>query len=71
MTLDQWRVCCESAIRSHFQMRNIRVFQDQARHERLIGARRSGIRHWVKELRLATNPATAQFIADRVRMAVN
>lgn len=71
MSLDQWISSCSKAAAANFKCRNVKVFSDVARHQQIVHKRRNEVRHWITEMRLATNPATAQIIAQRVFWQVN
>ncbi|WP_131815907.1 MULTISPECIES: hypothetical protein [Pseudomonas] len=66
MTLEQWKLCCENAIRSNFKVRNARVFSNEARHIHIVGLRRVQVRNCIGALRRARDPDTAQLVAETV-----
>lgn len=71
MTLDQWTTRCILAVDANFRARNVRVFSDQARHERSARMRRNRVRQWIIDLRLAVNPETASTVARNVVWRIN
>ena len=66
MTLEQWKLCCEKAIRSNFKVRNTRVFSSAARHSQILAKRRAKFREWIGALRLARHPEFSPLVAKAV-----
>jgi len=58
-----------NAIRSNFAMRNSRVCVDEGRHARIRATRRHKIREWIVVLRVVSNPAMADCVAQRLKDA--
>jgi len=48
----------------------MRVFGDEARHQRIVASRRSKVRDWIGALRLARHPTSAPLVADAVRWKI-
>lgn len=70
MTLEQWKLTCEKAVRSNFRIRNTRIFACGNRQLRLTQERRSQVRTWVLNLRQARNPNSAKSVEEAVRWKV-
>jgi hypothetical protein len=66
MTLQQYVNICERAIAANFRCRNNRVFSNELRHQRILLSRRNQVRGWIKELKMATDPATSDQVAAKV-----
>lgn len=71
MTLDQYRIRCEKAIRANFVSRNKRVFDIPSLQMRVRRGRGGIIRGWIAQLRLARGPLTSERIAKEVRWIAN
>lgn len=67
MTLDQYKILCEKAIRANFASRNTREFDIQVLQMRVRRGRGGTIRKWIAQLRLARDPQTSEQIAMDVR----
>lgn len=70
MTLEQWKLCCEKAIRSNLKIRNARVFSGSIRHQQIVDKRRAKLRGWIAALRQARHPESAPLVAEAVRWKV-
>lgn len=70
MTLDQWKLCCEKAIRSNLKVRNSRVLSSEMRHRQLVDKRRTKLRDWIAKLRQARDPQKSPLVAEAVRWRI-
>lgn len=70
MTLERFIEHQRKAIAANFKGRNDVVFTSSARTKQLKSQRRETIRRFVWQLRLATNPVTSDFVADKVKFSI-
>lgn len=56
-----------AAIRSNFAIRNAPTFTNASRQSRIRATRRHQIREWIEVLRVARNPAMAEYVAKRLK----
>lgn len=66
-TLTDLPETARKAIRSNFAVRNSRVFGNENRHARIRATRRHQIREWIAVLRVVSNPAMAECVAQRLK----
>lgn len=69
MTLNKFIVHQEKAIVANFKMRNTSVCST-TRMKQIKAQRRKTIRCFIQYLRLATNPATSELVAQRIKFAI-
>ncbi|RZD19713.1 hypothetical protein [Pseudoalteromonas sp. MEBiC 03485] len=66
MTLERFIEHQKKAISANFKIRNVSV-ASPARMKLIKEQRRSTVRRYIYQLRLATNPKTAELVANQVK----
>lgn len=69
MTLQRFIEHQKKAIAANFKIRNVSA-ASPARMKQIKAQRRNTIRCFIQHLKLATNPATSELVAQRIKFAI-